>query len=85
MGIFTKAESEDKTFDFYRPPKLEDIENSPKCIGIPIIIIGFLRKFLLRPKYTGFVTNEDGIPKALIPNTQAWTTRRTDSIFILDI
>ena len=24
--------------------------SAPKCIGIPIIIIGFLRKFLLRPK-----------------------------------
>ena len=62
MGIFTKAESEDKTFDFYRPPKLEDIEKLGAQMHWHSYYHNWVpqENFYYAQKYTGFVTNEDG-------------------------
>ncbi|MFH1583258.1 MAG: N-acetyl sugar amidotransferase [Candidatus Falkowbacteria bacterium] len=62
MGIFTKAESEDKVFDFYRPPKLDDI----KKLGAQMHWLSYYKKWVPQEnyyyaqKYTGFTTNQDG-------------------------
>ena len=62
MGIFTKEKSEDKTFDLYRPPKLEDVDK----LGAQMHWLSYYKKwipqenFYYAQKYTGFTANEDG-------------------------
>ncbi len=62
MGVFTKEEAKDKTFDLYRPPKLEDIEK----LGVQMHWHSYYQKwipqenFYYAQKYTGFTPNEDG-------------------------
>jgi len=62
MGILTKTESEDKSFDFYRPPKAEDI----KRLGVQMHWHSYYKKwipqenFYYSQKYAGFSANEDG-------------------------
>ena len=62
MGIFTKDESEDKTFDLYRSPKLKDVEE----LGAQMHWLSYYKKwipqenFYYAQKYTGFTANEDG-------------------------
>ena len=62
MGVFTKEEAENKTFDFYRPPKIEDV----KKVGAQMHWLSYYHKwipqenFYYAQKYTGFTANEDG-------------------------
>jgi len=62
MGIFTKEESEDKRFDLYRSPRLEDVEK----LGAQMHWLSYYKKwipqenFYYAQQHTGFVANEDG-------------------------
>jgi len=62
MGIFSKAELQDKTFDLYRPPNLKDV----KKLGIQMHWLSYYKNWVPQEnyyyaqKYTGFFSNEDG-------------------------
>ena len=62
MGIFSKEEIKDPSFDFYRPPKKEDIEK----LGAQMHWLSYYKKwvpqenFYYAQKYTGFTANEEG-------------------------
>ncbi len=62
MGVFAKEEIEDPTFDFYRPPKLEDI----KRLGAEMHWHSYYHNwvpqenFYYAQKNTGFTVNEEG-------------------------
>lgn len=62
MGIFTKEEVNDKSFDLYRPPKKEDIDK----LGAQMHWLSYYKKwvpqenFYYAQKHTGFTVNEDG-------------------------
>lgn len=62
MGIFTKEEAESKVFEFYKPPKIEEIEK----LGAEMHWLSYYRKwvpqenFYYAQKYTGFTANEEG-------------------------
>lgn len=61
-GILTEQEADDKTFDLYRAPKLEDIER----LGAEMHWLSYYKKwvpqenFYYAQKHTGFTVNEDG-------------------------
>lgn len=62
MGIFTKEEMQDPSFDFYRPPKMADVQK----LGAQMHWLSYYKKwvpqenFYYAQKYTGFTANEDG-------------------------
>ncbi len=62
MEIFTKKETEDKSFDMYRPPKLADI----KKLGAQMHWLSYYKKwvpqenFYYAQKHTGFTVNPEG-------------------------
>lgn len=62
MGILNKEEAQDKLFDIYKSPALEDIEK----LGIEMHWMSYYKKwipqenFYYAQKNTGFVANEDG-------------------------
>ncbi len=62
LGIFTKEEMRDSSFNLYRPPKLRDIEK----LGAEMHWLSYYRKwvpqdnFYYAQKYTGFTANEEG-------------------------
>ncbi len=62
MGIFSASEIKDPAFDFYRPPKKEDIER----LGAQMHWLSYYKKwvpqenFYYAQKHTGFTANAEG-------------------------
>ncbi|MDD5072142.1 MAG: N-acetyl sugar amidotransferase, partial [Patescibacteria group bacterium] len=62
MGIFKKSEIEDKSFDFYRTPELEEIEKLGAQMHWHSYYHNWIpqENFYYSQKHTGFSANEDG-------------------------